>query len=291
MPESIKPLSFAQLRAKDFTPDPYIIGGGLLPENGLLIIGGPPKAYKSFVLLSIIHSLMTASPLFGATRHHGKGVEVIFPCEKPRRVLYLEQEIGFQDTYYRLQKMYESSFVQKWWDDNLFIHSRDYDMRLDHDSGMAHIGKLIDAVKPDVVILDPLVEFHSLDENKQNEMMAVLQRFSRLQASHGFSGILSHHNAKVSLDAMRQGPENLRGSSVIFGKGDSFINITPANRSAGLVTLDFTFRRAVPPKEMSLLINPSTLLMEFHCWGTLKKTEEKFLQAWADEDSKKGQIQ
>lgn len=272
----VKTKSFYELRNTQFPPDNFLVSDGLLPRDGLLFIAGPPKSYKSFVMLTMIYHLLTGSHLFGAHRRpHGRterALEVAEPC----RVLLFEQEIGFYDVLQRVHPLWQQlpPHEQKLMDEHLFIHSRDHTMRLDDKDGWKRMGELIQAHKPEVVCFDPLIEFHHADENDAKEMAGVMHNLDVLRNTLGFATLLSHHTGKPSASNVRTGPDNLRGSSVIFGKGDSFLMLTPTDRDNGILRVDFTIRRSKPIPSLLLTLNWSTMLATFLRWDSKSKLPE-----------------
>lgn len=267
----VKPLSFRQLLEKTFDPEPFIVSEGILPKNGLLFVAGPPKSYKSFLTQSVIYHLVTGTNLFGACRFpHGRsrGAEMAFTVASPQRVLLLEQEIGFQDTRNRLMPCYASLGPQApLMADNLFIHSRDHHMRLDTPEGVKRIESLIRDCRPDVVCFDPLIEFHRANENDAQSMGNVLGNLDLLRETYHFATIVSHHTGKPDVMNGRSGPDLMRGSSTIYGKGDAYIMLTVLNRNVGQVKLDFTVRRGAPIRSLDVLLDWGEMRAKFHSWA------------------------
>jgi RecA-family ATPase len=108
-------------------------------------------------------------------------------------------------------------------------------MRLDTIEGMATLRESISSFKPDIVCFDPLIDFHGSDENNAREMTATFRNLRILQEDYGFSTIMSHHIGKPDATGTKDGPDMLRGSSVIFAKGDSYMMLKPTNRNAGII--------------------------------------------------------
>lgn len=267
--EPVKTLSFHDLRNTDFPPDNFLIGDGLLPRNGLMFVAGPPKSYKSFLTGTIIYHLVTGTNLFGAHRSQHGRAEQVFSVAEPQRVLFLEQEIGYFDVRERLLPLWSQLMppAQELLDHNLFIHSRDHTMRLDKSDGVKTIGKIIEDTKPTVVCFDPLIEFHGADENDAQQMTSVLRNLDLLRNTYKFATIITHHTGKPDPAKLRSGPDLMRGSSAIFGKGDAFILLTIVNRDAGCVRLDFTIRRGKPLDFMTVFLDWQSLRAKFHKWG------------------------
>lgn len=256
-----KPISLEQLLGMEFKPEDFIIAEGILNKGSIMFIGGPPKSYKSFILNSLIENLCTGSPLFGIAR---------FPISKPQRVLMLEQEIGYLDLQARMKQTLTSmpTGEQGLLKDNLSIISCDHNYEFSTDLGTRNVETAIIATNPDIVALDPFVEFHTEDENSAQAMMKVFHRIDRLREKYGVTIIITHHVMKTQRDDPRQGPSLLRGSGTIFAKGDSYLMVDPGpTRNSGLIRSEFTLRRGKPIDNFYLQIDFSDLRARFSRWG------------------------
>jgi hypothetical protein len=270
-------ISLADLLQKDFPPENHLVGSGLLDYNSILIMGGPPKTYKSFLLNTFVLQLASGIPLLNASRKdkHSRVVPA-FAVQKPCKVLLLEQEVGEMDMKTRFQQALGtfSEAQQALCAQNLYVHSCDHSLRLDQEAGAIILAKLIEQVKPDVVAFDPLKEFHYADENSSKDMSAVFGTIDRLRERFRFASIITHHTTKPQKDGVRDGPDLLRGSGYLFGKGDSFIMLRRYGRRNGSIQAEIVIRRGAPIPGLFLQLNQHTLLMEFTKWKTGPERED-----------------
>lgn len=266
------PISLQQLLNKTFDENiNAIISCGLLNKGSLMILAGPPKSYKSFIFNSFCYHLATGTPLFGVTKAvREKERTPTFLVNGSKRVLMLEQEIGEYDLQIRFRQLLATlpSPERTLCLEKIFTHSCDHSMQLDTIPGRDHIAKLIDSVSPDVVAFDPLIEFHTGDENSAQDMSRAMHGLDWLRERFEFGSMISHHTAKPQKDSDRIGPDNLRGSSAIYGKGDTFIMIRPSGKNIpkGQIRVDFTLRRGKPIHPLYLKVNTDTLKTEFCEW-------------------------
>jgi RecA-family ATPase len=143
----------------DTTPKPEaIIGDGILNAQSLLLIAGQQKAKKSFLAMNLAVAI-AAGKSFGG-----------FTIPRPRRVLVLSAEGGHHSNKDRLIKM--SQNIKGLADDALYS---DFICRwkLDQGPDVEELRATIDDIKPDVVVIDPLVKYHLKDENSAEEMMDI----------------------------------------------------------------------------------------------------------------------
>lgn len=198
-------------------PIPYLVGRGVLPVRGKLILGAPPKANKSFIAINMGLALAEGRPLFNAVYKSGTPV---FPVIKPCRVLYIEQELGQTGLKQRLAGILLENRPE-----NFFIKTRDTALRLDTEPGIAVIRGEVAQVKPDVVIFDPLAKFHLEDENSAQGMGFVMRNLDHLIQDFGTAVIVIHHTKKPNDEYPSRGGDRLRGSSAVFADVDSLMEI------------------------------------------------------------------
>lgn len=265
-------ISVEDLLVKEFPPQPFLIAEGILNYGSIMVIGGAPKSYKSFLSTAVVLHLAVNTPIFGAHRKSHGREQPAFTVSKPCKVLILEQEIGEYDLKERLKMMVagllpgeREKFIK-----NVFVHSCDHTLQFDKQEGMLRIEELVGDLKPDVVVFDPIIEFHTSDENSTHAMAGVLRNLDLLRERHKFATILTHHTGHNQ----RSGPEALRGNSILFGKGDTFLMLDVLNRNAGLIKITPTIRRGKPITPFHIMLDWSDLRAKFHSWATGKNTKE-----------------
>jgi len=277
--------SLRTLKGHDRKPESgIIVSDGLLRRNSTLVLGGPPKSFKSFGVDTICCNLVTGQNLFGSFRAaHGR-VTKAFAVAEPQRVLLFEQEVGEDDLEDRILPMVSAlpPELQELALDNFFTHSLDHKLQIDTIAGMEEIEKIVKEVQPTVVVFDPLIEFHTSDENSTQAMAKVLHNLDTLRWRNQFATILTHHEGKET-QVPREGPNRLRGNSVLFGKGDSFLMMSVWNRQALQVKVSFTVRRGKPIPSIYLQFDDN-MQAQFLCWDTDPKKKEKIARLRSDGD-------
>src|SRR5439155_12407120 len=71
--------------------------------------------------------------------------------------------------------------------------------------------------QPDVLILDPLVEMHTAEENDNTALRSVLAEFRALAVRRKMAVIILHHSRKPLAGHAPGDPDTLRGASSIVG--------------------------------------------------------------------------
>ena len=93
-------------------------------------------------------------------------------------------------------------------------------LRLDRESDRTRLLEATRQLRPRLLLLDPLVRLHGIDENNAGEVAALLAYFRSLQRQLGLSVVLVHHTRKNAVGGVAAG-QGCRGSSDIHAFGDS----------------------------------------------------------------------
>jgi len=110
---------------------------------------------------------------------------------------------------------------------------------------MAAIAATVRAIKPTVIIIDPLYMMHDGDENVAHEMKPLVRDFGALMAESGAALISVHHDPKG-----KAGDRNIRdrgAGSSIFGRAcDARITLTQHADDLNLLCVDVMARNFAP---------------------------------------------
>lgn len=243
--------------ARPLPKTPHQIGRGIMPVKSLVVIGGEPKANKSYVVLNMLLDLARGRNIFGGKYPDGSPV---MPVSKPYRVLYIEQEIGEEGLKERLLPMLGGEIPLGL---DFYIKSRDMAMRLDTPEGRLAIETQIQSCRPDIIVFDPLAEFQLINENSAQEMGMTVRVLKRLIEQYGVTIVLVHHVGKPGFEDPRTGGNKLRGSSALFGAVDTFIGVSRKSESSHpspTLELEFELRRGKPLQNICIRREESGLV-------------------------------
>jgi RecA-family ATPase len=171
-------LSLAQLLTDHPKPEPCLIEPGLLPFQGILFLGGEPKAGKSLLAANL------AMALAAGGEHSG----CIVPS--PKRVLICQFELPTPQFALRLATMRKA--VGNRADSNLFVDTRVSGHLLSSTAGLNHFLNSARSVQADVIVIDPLYSTHDQDENDTRAMAALCQALLRLRDASNAALIVIH---------------------------------------------------------------------------------------------------
>jgi hypothetical protein len=120
-------------------------------------------------------------------------------------------------------------------------------LRLDVDADRRNLACTVAHLKPRLLILDPFVRLHRIDENASGEVAPLLAYLRALQRRYGHAVLVVHHAKKCAAHA--RGGQALRGSSEFHAWGDSNLCL---RREGDELTLTIEHRAAPSQKPMKI---------------------------------------
>lgn len=223
------PVQRASLLASTGPQTQWLIEG-LWADQAVGILGGEPKCCKSFLALDIAVSVASGAPCLRQFPVRRTGPVLLFPAEDSLTVVR-QRLAGIAAA---AQVGFESLPVQ-------VITAPA--LRLDTPTDRQRLGQTVQALQPILLILDPLIRLHRVDENDATQIAALLSYLRELQRQFHLAVLLVHHARKDS-HATRPG-QALRGSSELHGWGDSNLYL---RRRGSQLTLS-TEHRAAPSQD------------------------------------------
>ena len=134
-------------------------------------------------------------------------------------------------------------------------------LRLDRDRDRMRLLETSKQLRPRLLVLDPLVRLHGIDENHAGEVAELLAYFRSLQRQLDLSVLLVHHTRKNAAGGAAAGL-GLRGSSDIHAFGDSNLYLRRGKEHLVLST-EHRAAPASPPIYLTLVAtNPDTTHLE-----------------------------
>lgn len=165
------------LDAKPREENRELLGTWLHPRS-IVMISGPEKSGKTFLLSQIARAVATGEGLFA------------WEGKRSARVLYLDYEVGFDLMRKRREAMYKRHGSAG----DLYVMS--YDdwplPRLDTYDGMSWLEALLDAMRPGVCIIDNLGKITSETVSDDKTAKSVSDLY-RLIHGHDCGVIMGHH--------------------------------------------------------------------------------------------------
>lgn len=194
------------------SPETYLIDP-LLPSGGALLLYGDPKVGKSYAALQLAEAIQNGDHWLGFPARAGKVVYV--QLDTPRNV--------WQTRVRDLQTKYGQLINPPYFTDRELLEAWPFDiLRPDH---LIILREELQALQPDLVIIDTLRESHSANENDSTEMQEAVAAL--VAATQPSALCLISHARKPSQDQDFSLMGDNRGSNYVVGRMDAIVRFTP----------------------------------------------------------------
>lgn len=178
----------------------------LWADEGVGIVGGEPKCCKSFLALDMAVAVASGTACLRRFRVPQSGRVVLFAAEDALHVVRQ-----------RLDGICNAAGVELGAVDIQVITAPT--VRLDLDQDRKSLTETVDELRPKLLILDPFVRLHRIDENLSGEVAPLLAYLRELQRKFQVAVVLVHHSRKGA--GKERAGQALRGSSEFHAWGDS----------------------------------------------------------------------
>jgi RecA-family ATPase len=188
---------------------------GFWSERAVGIVGGEPKCCKSFLALDLAVSVASGKPFLRR-----------FPVHRPGCVLLFAAEDSLCVVRARLEGIAHAAGVDFAALEVFVITASS--LRLDLEADRERLRNTVDSLHPRLLVLDPFVRLHRVDENVAADVAPLLECLRGLERRFGVAVALVHHARKGAAGA--RGGQALRGSSELHAWGDSNLYLRRKDR-------------------------------------------------------------
>ena len=207
---------------------------GLWADEGVGIVGGEPKCCKSFLALDMAVSVAAGTACLRR-----------FAVPRPGRVLLFAAEDALHVVRRRLDGIARAAGVALA-DVDIHVITAPT-VRLDVEADRRSLTETVAALRPRLLILDPFVRLHRIDENVSGEVAPLLAFLRELQRRYQLAVVVVHH-ARKGAGRARAG-QALRGSSEFHAWGDSNLYL---RRESEQLTMSIEHRAAASSSGIAL---------------------------------------
>jgi AAA domain-containing protein len=234
-------------------PDParrWLIDS-LWPQRGVGTIGGLPKSYKSWMGLDVAISVASGTPCLDTFPVTDPGGVLLYMAEDAAplvkaRLLGICRHRGLALAPLPIGVITAPS------------------VRLDLPPDQRRLAETVRRAAPRLLVLDPFVRLHHINENQAGEVAAILGYLRALQRAHDLAVVVVHHARK---NGGATGGLSLRGSGDFFAWVDTALSL---RRRHHTLVLSVEHRAAAAPDPVTLaLVGPEP---EMHL--AIVRTEE-----------------
>ena len=219
----------------------------LWADQAVGIIGGEPKCCKSFLALDLAVAVAAGTPCLRR-----------FPVPRPGRVLLYPAEDALHVVRRRLDGICAAAGRSLNTLDVQVITAPT--LRLDLDADRARLDDTVAALKPRLLVLDPFVRLHRIDENASGDVAPLLAFLRDLQRRHAVAVAVVHH-ARKGASAIRA-CQALRGSSEFHAWGDSNLYLRRDGEERIILTAEHRAAAAIPSVTLALTQRADALALE-----------------------------
>ncbi|MBE7449301.1 MAG: AAA family ATPase [Kofleriaceae bacterium] len=203
-------------------------------DEAVGIVGGEPKCCKSFLALALAVAVASGAPCMRR-----------FPVVRTGRVLLFAAEDALHVVRQRLAGIARAAGRELADLDIQVITAPS--VRLDVERDRDALTETVAKLRPRLLVLDPFVRLHRIDENISGEVAPLLAYLRELQRRYHVAVVLVHHARKGGAK-MRAG-QALRGSSEFHAWGDSNLYL---RRHGDQLTLSVEHRAAASISNVEL---------------------------------------
>lgn len=216
-------------------PPEWLVPGLLVP--GMVLLVGDPKTFKTRLVLHMVAAVTRQLP-FGNPKRK---------AARPGTAIY----VGVEQSAGRIKHNYESKIVMKklpfvGHDKRRGKVNLDFTMlkgawhwKLDDSSGDRNFEELITDLRPTLLVIDPLVHFHGMDENDPRLVQPIVPLREKMERYGGCLLIVHHAKKPQANQQGRGGMERARGTSALWAMANGGILATKLRSGAVNLTTDF----------------------------------------------------
>jgi AAA domain len=234
----------ALLAEPDRDEEPWLVEG-LWMREAVGIIGGEPKCGKSFLALDLAVAVATGTTCLRRFPARHSGPVLLYAAEDTATIVRT-----------RLEGIAHAAGVDF---NTLDVHVITAPiLRLDRREYCQALRATVACLRPVLLVLDPFVRLHAIDENAAGEVAPLLGFLRSLQRDYHTAVALVHHARKGA--GHERGGQALRGSSELHAWGDSNLYLRRIGQSLAL-SIE---HRAAPSSDrlqLALIARPPALAL------------------------------
>lgn len=185
-----------------------------LPDKSITFLVSPPESYKTWLLLDLAVSVSSGTPFLGSYRVNNVGPTLIIQQEDShtgltdRLALIVEQKLGMTANIDG-----DEWQVPSMPDLPIYVHpSRK--LRFDNKKVIEELEKQIEALRPKVIMIDPLYSTTASADNYMADLANQMMVLKTWRDKYGCSFVIAHHSKK-NLDPDSTAREDSWGSQFL----------------------------------------------------------------------------
>jgi len=217
-------------------PDQLWLIEQIWTQGAVGIIGGAPKCCKSWFGLDMAVSVASGTHCLGCFAVKQSGPVLVFLAEDACPAVRARVQALCTQRNLDIEHL------------NLYVITAS-SLRLDLDADQQRLNATLAHLKPRLLLLDPLVRLHRLDENSAADISKLLSFIRQMQRNHHTAIALVHHAGKKH--RARSG-QALRGSSDLHAFGDSNAYLARSHKQI-VLSVEHRTAKSMDPVQLQLV--------------------------------------
>ena len=209
----------------------------LWARAGVGILGGAPKCCKSWLALEMAVAVASGASCLGCFEVGDAGGVLLYMAEDAAPVVKARLSGICRHRGLDLSTLPAHLITAP-------------SLRLDRERDQARLRACVAKYAPRLLILDPFVRLHRIDENDAGQVSALLGYLRELSRAYDLAVLVVHHARKNGSSG--QPGQSLRGSGDFFAWADSLLYV---RRHKGQLLLTVEHRGAPAPDPVGLALN------------------------------------
>lgn len=185
-----------------------------LPDKSITFLVSPPESYKTWILLDLAVSISANVPFLGSYMVNQSGPTLIIQQEDShtgltdRLALIVEQKLGMNPVIDG-----DDWQIPSMPDIPIYIHPSRM-LRFDNKKVVEELEKQIEAIRPKVILIDPLYSTTASTDNYMSDLANQMMVLKTWRDKYGCSFVIAHHSKK-NLDPDSTAREDSWGSQFL----------------------------------------------------------------------------
>lgn len=172
--------------------EPEWIVPGLVSKNSIAFFVGLPESNKTWITMDLAIEAARGGDWLG-----------LFPVKRTS-TLFIDQERHRTETKRRFKLLLKNKGLANLDDLHFKLGSS---IKIDLDHSYNGLVRLLEKVRPELVIIDSLATIHTKEENSRSEIQAVMEKFKILREQFGCTFLFISHSNKYAFQAAQDGKE------------------------------------------------------------------------------------
>lgn len=217
-------------------PEASPICDGLINKGELIIISGPAKVGKTFLVTILMFNIAKGEVFLNN-----------FNCVRSK-VLNVQTEVSEERYQKRLSSIPMDAHNLK---DMFYVTSKR--IKVDTEKGLKELEETIFKLNIDIVFLDSFYTLHNCNEDSSSEIAPVLSNIRSLAQRQNCAIVIVHHQGKSNNGGKQIGHAH-RGSSSFADVPDGSLSLNPTNESR-VAKLSFELRNSESHEPIEIKLN------------------------------------